>query len=359
MHADHRASEGSVDMTSPEELAFENVGLKKQVAELRSLSNQQAEKIGGLSAQVTAADRLAKTLERDLVRERHNAEVEIKALKEQVHRLKSDVHGEMMLREAAESTLNRIEHAWCIEGDYAANGPDDKRHPIERRLAGMQAMHSPDVEKLRADLTACRVERDTWLAEHGRVTAELEACKAETCTREYQRRLREYRELREQYEALRAGVDELLQYSERHECLDIARGLRALLKPATPEQSCDDGEGIECPLVDCCESEPCKKPKTVEKLLAQIEPERLTRTSTAKRRRCTQETVTVIDETKANELDAAHKRYELFAGAIYWELDRQLREGADLSRLQHIVREHGVTRVPPSPAEKQCDWSDL
>jgi hypothetical protein len=37
-----------------------------------------------------------------------------------------------------------------------------------------------------------------------------------------------------QIEALRAGADELLLYCERHQCHDIARGLRALLKPATP-----------------------------------------------------------------------------------------------------------------------------
>jgi hypothetical protein len=242
-------------MTSPEELSFEAERLKGEVKQLRSLANQQAEKIGGLSAQVTAADRLAKTLERDLARERHNAEVEIGAIKRQVHDLKSEAHGEPMLREAAEARLRRVADgvAEC-EGDGG-----------------------------------CRATK-------------------------------------------------------------------------TLADSDDDDEGIECPLVDCCQSEPCKKPKTVEKLLAQIEPERLTRRKASTGMMLAKlhsETVTVIDETNANELDAAHKRYELFAGAVYWEADRQLREGPDLSKLQDILREHGGSRVPPSPCAKQAAWRDL
>jgi hypothetical protein len=431
-------------VTSPEELAFENLRLAEQVRKLTSLSNQQAEKLGGLSAQVTAADRLAKTLERDLARERHNAEAEIKALKEQVHRLKSDAHGEMMLREAAEARLRAVTTGvaecegdggcratktvvsepqgepdqamivgrWCYaltaRGHihiWTGNGPDQ---PMTRDDFRRVVDDVTDGPKLRADLAACRVERDTWLGEHGRVTAELEAKHAKLV------------DVADRFRALRHGVDELRMYCERHQCLDVAQGLSALLKPAAAEpQSYDDDEGIECPLVDCCQSEPCKKPKTAEKLLAQIEPERLTRAkvSTAQMlgqslpprvaRQFTlgpyticlrdagdwwcawytersdeghvsngelqaviddvldlmgqpeESPVTVIDETKSNELDAAHKRYELFAGAIYWEVDRQLREGPELSKLVDILREHGGSRVPPKPGDQQRAWRDL
>lgn len=56
--------------------------------------------------------------------------------------------------EMTEQVLRNIEHAHCIEGDYAPDYESDTRHPIERRLASMQAMHTADVEKLREQLAA-------------------------------------------------------------------------------------------------------------------------------------------------------------------------------------------------------------
>jgi len=59
-------------------------------------------------------------------------------------------------KDDAAAILFRAEQHWCIEGDYAPDDENDKRHPLERRLASMQAMHMVDVEKLRAELAAER-----------------------------------------------------------------------------------------------------------------------------------------------------------------------------------------------------------
>lgn len=63
--------------------------------------------------------------------------------------------------QSAQATLTRIEHAWCIEGDYAGDpdNPDaDKRHPIERRLASMTAMHTRDLDRMRMHLEHARCD---------------------------------------------------------------------------------------------------------------------------------------------------------------------------------------------------------
>lgn len=60
-----------------------------------------------------------------------------------------------MSKNDAADVLLRIEQGWCIEGDYA-DDEEDKRHPVERRLAAMQAMYLADVEKLRRQLEALR-----------------------------------------------------------------------------------------------------------------------------------------------------------------------------------------------------------
>lgn len=53
-------------------------------------------------------------------------------------------------------TMQRIEQQWCIEGDYAPDSESDERHPIERRLAGMAAMHKRDLDRLTTQLEHAR-----------------------------------------------------------------------------------------------------------------------------------------------------------------------------------------------------------
>lgn len=103
-----------------------------------------------------------------------------------------------------------------------------------------------ELEKLRADLAACRVERDTWLGEHGRVTAEFEACKGDAeavrqlASRETERadnHLTAWREVNVQHEALRAQSERALIAFDSCGTGAWAQfnALRTLLKPATPE----------------------------------------------------------------------------------------------------------------------------
>jgi hypothetical protein len=167
------------------------------------------------------------------------------------------------LQEAA-GVLSRIELAWCIEGDYAPDDPDDKRHPIERRLAGMQAMHSADVAKLRAEIERVRgllAEADQFgeriskqmVATETHLRAELEKTRAERD--DYARLLDRERErhvrLHEQHEALRSTLDVHISAMEEDgvpssvaleyqsgfgaACRSYGKRLRALLRPATPE----------------------------------------------------------------------------------------------------------------------------
>jgi hypothetical protein len=170
------------------------------------------------------------------------------------------------LQEAA-SVLSRIEQQWVIEGDYADDGPDDKRHPIERRLAGMQAMHARDVERLRAELEKTRAELENCQARlkgtlaladersNDKARMEHELLKARAELESAQRKVAwghsYYRPLAEQHEALRSGVQDTIdamedaksakslpgneQYDEGFNmACGFAGQLRALLKPATP-----------------------------------------------------------------------------------------------------------------------------
>lgn len=62
----------------------------------------------------------------------------MRAAKEQVAAILSGMRGET--EDAPSSVLWRIESAICIEGDYVPDGADDARHPVERRIAAMNAV---------------------------------------------------------------------------------------------------------------------------------------------------------------------------------------------------------------------------
>lgn len=85
---------------------------------------------------------------------------------------------------ANSETLTRIEHATCIEGDYAPDSPDDTRHPVERRVAAMQAdlaripVLAEEIATLQASLKATANPNDGPLIRLDNHLAEKERWKA-------------------------------------------------------------------------------------------------------------------------------------------------------------------------------------
>jgi predicted nucleic acid-binding Zn-ribbon protein len=151
------------------------------------------------------------------------------------------------LREDAERACAKLEEQTAERQTDLRAELDEERDQL-RATRAIGTKLAQDLELVRADLAACRVERDTWLGEHGRVSAELEACKRELFgAKAYGEQMCKARDrVQERHEALRDGVEYGCEALERHDGPEnkvttwYAEPFRALLKPAPAEAADED-----------------------------------------------------------------------------------------------------------------------